>query len=191
MQASKAFWNRITSATFIILKVWSKLQLVTSLERALSQEHLLNTSLVKLWGFSCFPAQRQDVYCQVGQEWSIHHLFIFFSWIRSPQGTTTQDEGRLPLIAISKYKLSSLGLLHEINSSFPSQHHHPCYHQYSRSFLQHKYPSHRLSPFPKYVGSQGRRQPQTLCLTAPSNTMPSCPGASPSSELLSKRESLI
>lgn len=121
----------------------------------------------------------------------VHPTSIFFSWIRSPQGTTTQDEGRLPLKAISKYKLSSLGLLHEINSSFPSQHHHPCYHQHSWSFLQHRCPSHRLSPFPKSVGSQGRRQPQTLCLTAPNTTMPSCPGASPSSELLSKTDSLI
>lgn len=102
MQASKAFWNGITSATFIILNVWSKLQLFTSLERVLSQKLLLNACPEWLWGFSRFHHKETQHLEQ--REQSIHHPLTscWCSWTGSPW-----DPGRPPQKALRKQRLVS------------------------------------------------------------------------------------
>lgn len=120
MQASKAFWNGITSATFIILNVWSKLQLVTWLERVLSQKLLLNACPEWLWGFLHF--HHKETWHLEQREQSIHHslTFCWCSWTGSPW-----DPGRPPQKAPRKQRLVSHEAFYtrEINSTFPSA---PC-----------------------------------------------------------------
>lgn len=148
------------------------------MKRVLSQKLLLKTFLEVLWGFSHFHHKNTTFRANVKQ--SVHQPLAFCqrSWTGSPRATSAQDPGRLPQKTLSKRRSSSQQAFYtrRVRSATPSP---PSTnipittHTLEGSlFLAIRVPISRSllqghPQFPTLVDSQGWRQPQPLCLTAP------------------------